>query len=94
MSIKVFSASGYISGSATQDEGCTLTGLTIKPGSAAGTVKISQGINGADAVVVAEFTVIEDLASYHIPIHPGILSSLRTFITLAGTALEVIVQYN
>jgi len=91
--IKHFSASGYISGAAGQDVGCQITGLTVFPGTVDGTVKVDQGINGADDVVIPVFNVIKDLTPFHIPIYPRIYSSKRTYITLTGTALEVLVQY-
>jgi hypothetical protein len=97
MSIQLHSVAAgdaYISGDANSDVGVTITGLTVMPGSVAGSIKISQGINGADNDIVPAFNVVEDMAAFHIPFKPELLSNLRTFITMTGTGLQVMVHTN
>lgn len=92
MSIKVLTASGYITGDANTDISGKIKGLTIFPGTADGTVKVDQGINGADLAVIPTIAITKDLAPYHIPIDPVILSSKRTYVTITGTGTQVIFQ--
>jgi hypothetical protein len=97
MPSKYVSASGYITGGASSVVGGRIIGITVFPGTAAGTFKIGEGVNGADRAYLPDtdvaISVVKDLASYHIPVKNGARSTGQLYATLTGTGLALLVEY-
>ena len=84
MSLKVLNASGYLSGSASLDAGVKIESITFLPGSDDGSLKIDEGIDGADSAVVQLIEVLESLTPWTIYLDTKIVSIKRTFVTLVN----------